>query len=95
MDTLRSFQNYAHTVLDALELSTEGKTTLAEVHGWSRMELEALYTVGYRLLACENRPAAREVFGVLCRLDHLTPHYQEALLAAAEPVAQPSEERTP
>lgn len=75
---------YAENLMNALQSLYEGKATLAEIQSIERSELEALYAVGYQLLACGKAKDAATVFRVLCTLDHLTVKHWIALAAAEQ-----------
>lgn len=84
MDSVKSLAEYAEDIMAALGSLCDGKATLAAIQDVEREELDALYAVGYRLLAAGKAEDAQHVFRLLCTLDHLTGKHWLALAAAEQ-----------
>ena len=75
-------------IAEAMTAITEQGATLADLKGFTRKHLEALYTVGFNAYNSGNYKQALKVFQFLCLYDHLEKKYWMALGACRQLMKQ-------
>jgi len=78
----------ADDIADAMRAISDDGHTLADLKGFTRKHLEALYTVGFNAYNSGNYEQAHKVFQFLCMFDHMEKKYWMALGACRQLMKQ-------